>query len=269
MKLSLSGRLVEKSRNETVMPVADFIRLAARHGYQAVDLRFSQLQPDTPTEIWDEVRTTLLAEKVQVFAGQYHGSLDDSTEEEKFVQFAANHVDLGTYSLRMGASPAVLKRAARLVGPLGLRVHYQMHTNGPFETIAGAAKVWQEIDDPNFGLVPEPANLALAGLPFSRDMLAPLAKCIFGVHVQTLVVCSDGANKLKLSDGREVCYTRVPYAQNQHIPFAVFFDALRKVGFDGFVNELEPRPADGELEEVITEAAASTTRSILTSIKIN
>lgn len=256
MKLSLSGRLVEKGRTETAMPVPDFICLAARHGYQAVDLRFSQLCPDTPEEAWSEVKSALQAKKMQVFAGQYHGSLADAAEEERFVQFARNLAELSTFSIRMGAAPSILKRAAQLVAPLGLRIHYQMHTNGPFETIAGAAEVWQEIDEPNFGLVPEPANLALAGLPFSRDMFTPLAKCIVGVHVQTLVVSDDGANALKLSDGREVRYTRVPYAQNQHIPFAIFFDALRQVGFNGFVNELEPKPAEGELEEVIAEAAA-------------
>mgnify|MGYP001174002492 FL=1 len=256
MKLSLSGRLVEKSGTQSVMPVADFIRLAARFGYDAVDLRGSQVNPDTPPAVFAELKSVLRATGLAVFAGQYHGKLADAAEEGRFAEFAAKLADLGTFSIRMGAQPPVLKRAAQLVAPLGLRIHYQMHTNSPFETIAGAAKVLAEINESNFGLVPEPANLALAGLPFSRDMFAPLRGGIVGVHVQTLVVSPDGANALKLCDGREVRYTRVPYAENRHTPFAVFFDALREVGFDGYVNELEPMPAEGELENVVREAAA-------------
>lgn len=256
MKLSLSGRLVEKSGSQTAVPVPEFIRLAARFGYDAVDLRASQVNPDTPSAVLAEVKSALRSTGLSVFAGQYQGKLADAAEEGRLVAFAARLAELGAYSLRMGAPPPVLKRAAQLVAPLGLRVHYQMHTNSPFETIAGAAAVLAEINEPNFGLVPEPANLSLAGLPFNRDMFAPLRGGIVGVHVQTLVVCSDGANALKLCDGREVRYTRVPYADNRHTPFAVFFDALRQVGFDGYVNELEPMPAEGELENVVREAAA-------------
>ena len=256
MKLSLSGRLVEKSGTQTAMPVVDFVRLAARCGYDAVDLRGSQVSPETPEAVLAELKSALRSESIVVFAGQYHGKLADAAEEERFAGFAAKLADLGAFSIRMGAPPPVLRRAAQLVAPLGLRVHYQMHTNSPFETIAGAAGVLAEINEPNFGLVPEPANLSLSGLPFSRDMFAPLQGGIVGVHVQTLIVCPDGANALKLCDGREVRYTRVPYAENHHTPFAVFFDALRQVGFDGYVNELEPMPAEGELENVVREAAA-------------
>lgn len=255
MKLSLSGRLVEINARESAMPVPEFIELASRCGYDAVDLRGSQLNPQTPEADIRNIENALKKLGIKVFAGQYNGGLADANQEEAFVCFAKKLAGLGAISIRMGAEPAILKRACKLVAPLGLKIHYQMHTNSPFETISGAAEVVKSIAEQNFGLAPEPANLALAGLPFNDDMFEPLRGGIAGIHIQTLIVCPDGINALKLNDGTEVRYTRVPYKDNTGIPFKVFFDALRKVGFDGYINELEPRPADGDSESLAKEAS--------------
>lgn len=255
MKLSLSGRLVEINANTTAMPVGDFLRLAAQTGYDAVDLRGSQLNPETPVSLVAEIKATLAEFKLEVFAGSYGGKLVDRDEEKRFVAFAETLAGLNAFSIRLGAPPETLKRAARLVAPLGLNIYYQMHTNSPFETIDGAAEVIAEINEPNFGLAPEPANLALAGLPFHLNMFDKLRGGMVGAHVQTLIVCGDGEQTLTLRDGRKVRYTRVPYAENSQIPFALFFQALKHAGFDGYINELEPYPADGDCEAVAAEAA--------------
>ena len=52
-----------------------------------------------------------------------------------------------------------------------------------------------------------------------------------------------------------VRYDRVPYEQNTQTDFATFFAALRRVGFDGYVNELEPCPPADELDETVRLAA--------------
>lgn len=256
MKLSLSGRTVEIGGLETAMPVVDFIEMAARCGYDAVDLRWSQLRADTPAHEVSAIAETLDRLGLDLFCGQYNGPLDSPEDERAFLDFAGTLKGLGAHGVRMFHEPAVLKRAARLVAPLGLWVQYQMHTDSPFETIEGGASVVASIGEPNFGLVPEPANFALAGLEFSQNMLEPLKGAIVGVHVQTLTVSPTGEKSLRLSDGRKVRYTRVPYAENSCIPFDVFFGALLNVGFDGYVNELEPRPADGGSEAMAREAAS-------------
>jgi sugar phosphate isomerase/epimerase len=130
-----------------------------------------------------------------------------------------------------------------------------MHTGGPFETIAAAAQAVAEIAEPNFSVMPEPANLLMAREKFTPDMFAPLCGRIGGVHVQTLEVRPDAKNALKLKDGTEVRYDRVEYADNRQTDFATFFEALRRVGFDGYVNELEPYPGKENLEETVAKAA--------------
>ncbi len=255
MKLSLSGRIVELDGKTSAISVIEFLEMAARCGYEAVDLRASQVKPTTTSDELQEIKASLARLKLDVFAGQFNGPLATAEDEQGFVAFAKSLKNLGAHGIRMAADVAVLKRASQLVATLGLRIQYQMHTNSPFETIVGGAEVVAQIGEPNFGLVPEPANFALAGLKFTENMLEPLRGAIAGVHVQTLTVCPGGVKTLKLKDGRSVSYTRVPYAENDCIPFGTFFNALRNVGFDGYVNELEPRPTDGRSEEMALEAA--------------
>lgn len=253
MKLSLSGRLVESGKG-TMIPVREFLDLAGRHGYDAVDLRASQLSPETSQAELDALHAGLEANRLAVFEGAYRGPVAEA-DEEAFVGFAKQIADLGGEGIRCGGDLAAMKRAAQLAAPHRVRILCQMHTGGPFETVAAAAEAVARLDEPNFGLMPEPANLVMAGEPFTEGMFEPLAGRIFGVHVQTLVVGPDCGNALKLADGTEVRYDRVPYEENTQTDFATFFAALRHVGFDGTVNELEPCPPVEELEDTVGDAA--------------
>jgi len=253
MKLSLSGRLVE-SGSETIISIREFLDLAGRCGYDAVDLRASQLGPATSEAELDAIRAGLADNGLHLFEGAFRGTLADDGEEA-FAEFAKTVASLGGEGIRMGGDLATLKRGAQLAGAHGVRILYQMHTNGPFETIAAAVAAVGEIAEPSFGVMPEPANLLMAGEPFAEGMFEPLRGKIAGVHVQTLEVGPDAANLLRLCDGTEVRYERVPYEENTQIDFATFFAALKRVGFEGCVNELEPRPPKEELEDTVARAA--------------
>lgn len=253
MKQSLSGRLVE-SGAETIISVGEFLELASRFGYDAVDLRATQLSPDTDESELDALRAGLAENNLAIFEGAYKRPLDDG-EEAAFSQFAALIADLGGEAIRISGDLAALKRASQLAAPHGVSIVYQMHTGGPFETIAAAAESIAEIGEPNFGVMPEPANLVMAGETFAEDMFGPLEGSIFGVHVQTLETRPDSDTAVTLADGTKVPYVRVPYAENRQIDFTTFFAALKRAGFDGYVNELEPCPGTDELEETVSQAA--------------
>jgi len=253
MKLSLSGRLVEAGGG-TILGTGEFVDLAARCGYDAVDLRATQLAPETPAAEVDALRAALASCGVGVFEGQWHGGA--SQRSEAFSAVAALLAELGAEAVRVGGDLPALKQLARAAARHGLRAVYQMHTGGAFQTIRSAAEAIAEIDEPNFGVLPEPANLLLAGEAFAEDMFEPLAGHVFGVHVQTLEARPDAPDAVRLADGTDVHYARVPYAENRQIDFVTFFAALRRAGFDGCVNELEPCPGPDALEETVREAAA-------------
>ncbi|MEW6356731.1 MAG: TIM barrel protein [Planctomycetota bacterium] len=254
MKLSLSGRLVE-SGNGTIISVREFLDLAGRHGYQAVDLRATQLNANTSEADLDAIRGGLAENKLSVFEGAFQGK-PDGEGETAFKKVARIIADLGGEGIRVSGDLATLKKAARLAAPFGLRILYQMHTGGDFETIKKAVKSIAEIGEPNFGVMAEPANHLMAREKFNKNMFEPIKDHLFGVHVQTLEVRPDAESKLKLADGTEVRFTRVEYADNKQINFKTFFAALRKAGFDGYVNELEPCPGKEKLDETVGKAAA-------------
>lgn len=254
MKLSLSGRLVE-SGGATIISNGEFLDLAGTCGYDAVDLRATQLTPETGQTELEVLREGLMENDLELFESAYRGDLD-AEGEKAFAEFAGLVADLGGQGVRMGGDLATLKRAAQLAAMHGIRILYQMHTGGPFETIASAAAVVAEINEPSFGVMPEPANLLMAGERFSEDMFEPLRGRIFGVHVQTIETGPDKEGSLKLADGTEVKFGRVPYEENKQIDFATFFAALRQVEFDGYVNELEPCPGAEELQETVRRAGA-------------
>lgn len=254
MKLSLSGRLVE-SGGGTIVPLEAFLDVAKRCGYEGVDLRATQLGAAASDAEWDALRAALAERGVGVFETQYGQPIAGDEAERAFSRFARLTAELGGEGIRIGGDLATLKRAARLAASHGVRVLYQMHTGGPFETIASAAAAVAEVGEPNFGVMPEPANLLMAGEAFEEGMFEPLAGRILGVHVQTLEVRADAPDALKLRDGTEVRYARVAYAENRQIDFAAFFAALRAVGFDGYVNELEPCPGAEALEAAAGDAA--------------
>ncbi|NOZ20652.1 MAG: hypothetical protein GXP25_06135 [Planctomycetes bacterium] len=254
MKLSLSGRLVE-SGGGTIIPVREFLDLAGRHGYEAVDLRATQLSADTSEADLAAIRAGLAENNLSVFEGAFRGKLDDGGETE-FKKLAQIIADLGGEGIRASGDLATLKKAAQLAAPFGLRILYQMHTGGDFETVERAAKSITEIGEPNFGVMAEPANHLMARETFSEDMFEPIKDHLFGVHVQTLEVGPDAENALKLADGTEVRYTRVEYVDNKQIDFKTFFAALKNAGFDGYVNELEPCPGKENLEKTVSKAAA-------------
>ena len=75
MKLSLSGRLVEEGSGTTI-PTREFLDLAKRCGYEAVDLRASQLSGDSTEQEIDAIKAGLAENGLAVFEGAYRGKFD-------------------------------------------------------------------------------------------------------------------------------------------------------------------------------------------------
>ncbi len=102
------------------------------------------------------------------------------------------------------------------------------------------------------GRIVEPGNLVLAGEPFSEDMLLPLRGRLVGCNFQSIET-GRGENTLKLADGRQVRYTRVPAAANSQLPLRCFLRALAAVGYDDFLNVIEPASTIEEARRTAAE----------------
>jgi sugar phosphate isomerase/epimerase len=157
---------------------------------------------------------------------------------------------LGATLIRVGlkrAEEAALAQcAADAAAERGIRLAHQTHTASPFESAGECLTLLDRINRPNFGLIVEPANLALVGESYGAETLARLAPHIFNVYVQNLRVDSSGPQQIETNRGA-VRYHRLAVGDEGGIDFAGFFTALREVGYDGWVTSHQPSLPDQEV----------------------
>ncbi len=253
MKFSLSGRYVELGAAKHTMTNAQFIELAKRTGYEGVDLRASQLSPDSPPSTLQEVQSALKDTGLHVAIMGLKDAGEKGLAALPKVLEMAKELHCGL--IRIGGDAEFIKKAADLAAPHGIRLGSQMHTGGEFETFALAQQTLARIGRPNFGLITEPANHYMAGDTFTADNFRKIAPQIFASNIQSLVVLppTETASKLKLRSGTTIGYKRLAIQQNTPMNIPAYFAGLRAVGFDGWVNMLEPVPEEKDVEKFARE----------------
>lgn len=245
MKFSLSGRCVLPTKPGAGLAMANEAFLAMAHdvGFDGVDLRWEQMNPTVPDAEVEEVRRLCRESGLEVAALNAK-----DLEPGMFRRLISLAQELGCSRIRVRGDVAAVQQAADLARPAGIRLAEQMHTGGPLETVAAARVVLDRVGRGNFGVIVEPANLRMAGESFTPGSFEPIRDVIFWCHVQSLIVVPpEGAEgKVKLNSGTELGIRRVPIRDNDDCDFRAFFQALAAVGFDGFVNCLEPAPVSDD-----------------------
>ena len=253
MKFSLSGRFVEMGGGKLALPNAEFIAMARRAGYDGVDLRASQLSEDSPPRALEDVVGALKATGIEVaILGMKDSGEKGLASMPKVIELAR---ELGCKLLRVGGDVEFMKKAADVAAPHGIKLGCQMHTGGDFETFDLARQTLARIGRRNFGVITEPANHFMAGDAFTADNLRKVASHLFASNIQSLIVLppAEAPSRLKLRSGREIGYKRMPIQQNAAMNVPGYFAALRAVGFDGWVNMLEPAPEEKDIEKFARE----------------
>ena len=260
MRISLSGRIVE-SEKAGFQDAVEFVGLASRCGYDGVNLRSRQLTVETPEADYQALRQALADAGLGV--SMINASVPSAPDErETFERLCRRTAELGCDILRVSFGPDTIeagRAACDVAAPHGIRLVMQMHTNSVNETFAMAADWTAQVDRPNFGVNAEPANHLMIGEAFSAESLRKLGDRLFIVSLQSLIVVPEpggGVNQLKLSTGKQVCYTRVPIQDNTQIDVAAVAAALREVGYTGYLNMLDPYPDGEDLEAFCRDYAA-------------
>ena len=244
MKITLSARLVESATPKPAL--LEFIELARACGYDGIGIRSGQLPPELGAPAVAAVRQAL--DRAGMLAFSITCELKDVP---RLVPLARA---LGVKVIQAGGTPVEMAQAAALLDA-DMRLGPQMHTGGEYETVASAAQVLAAIPDRRIGVVVEPANLMLAGLRWSADLLRPLAGRIVGCNLQSLEV-GVGSQQLKLRDGTARLYRRVGLGENRQIDIPGFVRALAAAGYTGPINVLEPAREGLTSRQVAAEALA-------------
>ena len=94
-------------------------------------------------------------------------------------------------------------------------------------------RVLAQIDQPNFGIIYEPANLLLCGQSYGLDTLARLRPHLMNVYVQNHRLNPAGSDALPTDCRGMVSFDHLDPWQPGGVDFAAVCSALREVGYRG------------------------------------
>jgi sugar phosphate isomerase/epimerase len=241
MRLSLSGRIIELQYRSCELGVPDFLRLARESGYDAVELRATQLPADT---------TLAEAERIHRLAGGLGLSISccipagvtaDAAGLERLEQFVDLALALDCDCLKVWIGDATwLRQACDRIAPHGLSLVAQTHTGGPFETIASCLETLARIGRANFGLQYDPANLFEAEQEYGEEGVKQLGPYLRQLSVQSVRLAGPGETDGWEHAGRR--YRRCQLDEPGALDYHSVFRGLRAIGFDGYVTVNEPKP---------------------------
>jgi sugar phosphate isomerase/epimerase len=237
MKFSLSGRIIEVDYKYCQLSIEEFGEMAGRIGYDAVELRRTQISAATTPDQVKQMRAALDKRGVGVSCLPAGGVKDNESLKE-LSRLADMAGQLGCRYLSVGfGSTAWARKAADCLEERGLSIAVQTHTGGPFETPAKALKTLKEINRDNFGLTYDPANLFIQRADYVKAV-EQLKDHLFMVSVQCLAPAAEDEEGAMEHEG--FYYKRHLLSEPGGMDFQAVFDALGKVGFDGYVTVLEP-----------------------------
>jgi len=158
---ALSGRVFEVSYREIALPIDRFFRVARELGFSAVELRSTQVNPESPPEVIDSVRrlsdeTNLAVEMITM----RRGKLDAPADFGLFLSYLELAKSLRARQIKLGGSDySLLCRAAEVAGAVGIRVGSNNHVGSMLETREGTLEYLRRIDHPDFRLHLDPMHL--------------------------------------------------------------------------------------------------------------
>lgn len=267
VKLSMSVRVREGYRDKRVFDGSfpDFLAAVRDAGFDAVCMRASVVGIHSPEEEVAAVHDLLAHAGVGVsmvtgdFAVPANGP-----DGPRCLRAITPYLDLasalGSDLVRISMKEAADIRSARMAADeaaeRGIRLAHQSHHTSLFETVAGSLATLQAVNRANFGIIYEPANLAMCGEDYGHRTIEVLGPYLFNVYLQNQV--PDPSGEFEMTTwARGRVKTRIrPLDEPGGIDFAEIFDALRAIGYDGYVTSHQAIGTSDPLDEVAARYAS-------------
>ena len=246
MKLSLSVRVAESFSNkrESAIPLGDLARIAAGAGYDALCMRASVVGVHSAAGAAARVRRAVAEHGLAISMVTADFAVpENSAEGPNSLRRITPSLDLaealGTDLIRicMKTEEDIVQaqRAADEARERDIRLAHQSHTRSLFETVDGSVAVLKAVGRPNFGIIYEPANLALCGQAYGEATLRAFQPWLFNVYLQNHTPEPEGLQLMDTWTRGTVLSTLRPLDAPGGIDFPSIFDGLRAIGYDGCV----------------------------------
>ena len=239
MKIALSGRIFE-TKNGLEKSIDEFINIASEIGYEGVELRNSQIGNLSIDEI----------KKVKEIIDKYNMNVsfitcleDGKNYWEGFKKTLEKAIELKTGLIRIIVEDiGLIKKSCQFLldNKIEIKIFEQMHTGTIFEKIEDAINVCKEVGFPNFGLSAEPGNFVLSGQEYSEENLNKIYPYLINVQFQNIRKAKDN-EKGEIIEYKGERFIRCLPDDPDGIDFLNFIKTLKKIGYNGWVNIIEPK----------------------------
>lgn len=164
MRLSLSGFLFEDSYTSQSVTFAGFCGIARSSGYDGVELRGTQVNPESPAHERREVLRIAQDHGLPVTCLTARGLPASGPERDDFFRRYLDLCrDLECRLLKIGSDTAWLRDAAEKAKGYGVTLATNNHVGSLLETVAGTRRYFAEIAHSNFGLLYDALHLRATG----------------------------------------------------------------------------------------------------------
>ena len=235
MKLSLSGRLFESPKGYT-LSLDEFLQFAGKTGYQGVEIRYPQLPTETSSARLAEVRKQLGDSGVRWVFGTVEGITDDKMFE-RALRTMDNNLSCGCLFTRFTVTKtehiAWAQKFADAAAKRGAQLIMQLHAGTLPDNVPHTLTTMEQINRANVGLAYEANHLMFDGDRHYAEAVYKLARHIFAVSVQNFKPAPAGAPD-SFRVGNQAYFRALP-GDPEAIDFPSLFQALKGIGFEGFV----------------------------------
>ena len=246
MKLSLSVRVAEKFNNkrEIDIDLPELSTIAQKAGYEALCMRASMVgihsSPERILEVKHLIDQNHLA--ISMVTGDF-AIPENGLEGPDCLRQITPHLnlaealgcDLLRVCLKNESDIPFAQRAADEAAERNMRLAHQCHTQSLFETVDGSLSTLAQINRANFGIIYEPANLALCGEPYHSETIKAFEPYLFNVYLQNHVPDPKGSLPMTTWVNGVVHSTLRPLDEAGGIQFQHVFDGLKAIRYTGYI----------------------------------
>lgn len=252
MLLSLSGFLFERDYRRQTVAMGRFCRIARAAGYDGVELRRTQVNPQMPAGERREVRRIVDGEGLAVTCLTARGLPPPGPPRDHFFQaYLELCRELDCPLMKIGADPRWLHDAAERAAPFGVTLAANNHVGGPLETVAGTRQFLAAVNHPNFGLLYDALHLRSTGQDY-LGCIASLLPVVRNVLVHSVrPALTDPSSP---SDGGPHVVPALPDEPGVQ-DWPAILRAFRAGGYDGPVTVIESGWPDGRCASVARHCA--------------
>lgn len=256
MKLSLSGRLIEVTKQSYALEVVEFLELAKNAGYQGVHLRDGQIDHLFKEERYDELEALYGnhgLEPSMIWGRLDSGSFDGDLIQKKmaFLQ----RVELDHLIIGYPTDMDLIREWCDLALRQGVGLVIACHVNSLFEDISRAGEFVREVGRPNLGLNVDPLNIYMAEQDYGLGTLEKVKDLLRVVNVQGGVLGQGDQVAHRYYKKTTPSFRRVYLCDEDHLGIPRFVSDLKAIGYEGYINVLEPYSEDCDLVQVASDTA--------------